>query len=119
MRAPAEWIPLFSPSHVADAGLDLAIELASTEVSTTAFRERWSQAVARLALHFLAMRDRSESGAQGVGAVTSEAAGGVSASYATAAGSWSSSDADLAQTPHGVAFVRLRDSACGYPEIVR
>lgn len=99
-----------------DSVVEDLIDLATLQVSSDAFGNRTSEAIARLSAHYLTMQARATSmgaGAVGVGGITSARAGDLSLGFGGVGGmsqSTSSEDDALRQTTHGLAFLRIRDS---------
>ena len=70
-----------APCYQESARITSLIELAETEIGPDAYGDLRSNAVALLTLHWLALSERGKSGA--AGAITSEAEGDLSRSYAS------------------------------------
>lgn len=102
-------VKFIAPTQTAsltDDQINTAIELAAARISACIWGDLYSQGVAYLAAHLLALRERASSGGGGaVGPVTQEMAGRVQISYAVPQG-W---DGDgLRSTPFGQDFLDLR-----------
>lgn len=119
MATQQEMLEAFAPEFVGDARIALALELAAQQMREAAWGVVFDQAVARLAAHLLtewgSAADSGSGDAAGIasGPVTAESAGDVSRSYGnamTGVSGLSVSDAVLATTSHGRAFLALRKS---------
>lgn len=131
MATQQAMLEAFAPEFVGDSRIALALELAAEQMGTSAiWGNVYDQAVAYLAAHLLtgwspAAGSGSSSAAGGTaGPVTAESAGDVSRSYGSSvsgvAGGVSLSDALLATTSHGRAFLGLRKGrSAGAPGLVR
>lgn len=98
-------------SGLTDAEINIAIDLATTRLSACIWGKLYTQGVALLTAHILAIRNRGMAGNGGaVGPVTQEMAGRVQISYAVPQG-W---DGDgLKSTPFGQDFLDLRRKLAG------
>lgn len=130
MATQQAMLEAFAPEFVGDSRLSLALELAAQQMaSETIWGAVYDQAVALLAAHLLtgwgpaAGSGSGVAAGQNAGPVTSETAGDVSRSYghvtSNIAGGASITDALLAATTHGRAFLALRKGrAAGSPGLV-
>lgn len=102
MAEAKDVLNFLSPRLVSEAGsdaVDLALSLASSQVSQNVFGGDYALALANLAAHLLEMRERDGAG----GAVSSEKEGDLSRSYSVSSGS-----DKLEATSYGQEFIRIR-----------
>ena len=90
-----------------DADIQTFLDLAAVFLDAGVWGDKYSVGHAYMAAHMLSVRDRFGVG----GPVTSEAVGGVSASY----GSIGTADEELGSTSYGLMFVSLRRTAVYSP----
>jgi hypothetical protein len=103
MQKTLDVINLVAPdvaSSRSQSDLETAISLAEKRVSVGVWGDRYRQAVAYLAAHYLAVADKGNN----PGPVTSEKAGSVSVSYG-----YSQQSSGLESTSYGQQFLELRD----------
>lgn len=104
-------------ASTADATVNAVTSLLGQRVSPAAFGGATSEAIARLVAHELTLQARdaaASAGGRAAGPVTSVRAGDLSVTYgAVATVTHSYEEAELQQTRHGLAYLRLRDSRGG------
>ncbi len=99
-----------------DVILDRIIVCAQPLIDDVCWDTDADKGLCLLAAHF-AFKLKQGGASGGAGAVTAEAAGGLSRSYAAVMSG--SNDYDLKSTPYGMQFAMLRDSVvCAYVPIV-
>ena len=96
--------------------LESYIELAQSFVSECAFKTKYKSAVIFMACHLLKLDKIGASGA--TGSVSSEKVGDLQTSYGTIGAGVDPKDADLAQTPYGIMYLRLRKTIAKTPLVV-
>lgn len=119
MSAVADLMPVVASQFTTDTRIDAVAALAAMRVTASTFGTRYVEAMTQLTAHILTLLDRAATqaaagGTVAVGAVTSESAGDLSVSYGgvanVAAIVSTAVDAELAQTPYGLAFMAIRNS---------
>lgn len=98
-------------SAIENEGVEALTAAMAASIHAPTFGGRAAEALARLAAHELTMQARRSSGSAGVGAVQSERTGDLSVAYAGVESG--ALDAELGQTSHGLAFLRIRDDRAG------
>lgn len=96
--------------------LESYIELAKSFVSECTFGAKYKSAVIFMACHLLKLDKIGASGASG--SISSERVGDLQTSYGAIGSGVDSKDADLAQTPYGLMFLRLKKSIQKTPMVV-
>lgn len=124
MSAVSDLMPVIARQYDGDSRIDTVTEMVAQRVTASAFGNLYTQAMTYLVAHVLTMLDRgyAESGGTGtsstggasVGTVSSKSAGDLSIAYAGVANAatlvTSLGDAELAQTPYGLAYLGIRNS---------
>ncbi len=119
MSAVADMMPVIASQFTGDTRIDAVATLAASRVTSSTFGNRYVEAMTQLTAHILTMLDRGAAqaaagSAVSVGSVTAESAGDLSVSYGGIANApaliTSLVDAELAQTPYGLAFLATRNS---------
>lgn len=96
--------------------LEAYIELAQQFISECAFGTKYKSAVIFMACHLLKLDKIGASGASGT--ITSEKVGDLQTSFGTLGSGVEPKDADLAQTPYGLMFLRLKKAIQKTPMVV-